>query len=877
MMTRTTPRLTTAVENYLADLQRVRASGGATGERSSYGPLANLLNAVGGVLRPKVFCVGEMADQGAGHPDFGLYTSRQVQRGRPRPGQTPERGVVEVKSPVENVGASQVREQVARYRVRYGLVLTTNLRAFTLVGPDAAGNDTDLESFRLAGSEDEFERKLEKPRVFAREVGAGLSEYLCRTLSHQAALAEPKDLAWLLASYARDGLARVETAGDAPSLAAVRSALEEALGVRFEGGRGAAFFRSTLVQTLFYGVFSAWVLWARRTPPPTGSFNWHEAVWHLRAPVLRALFQQLSDPGRLQPLGLVEVLDWTSAALDRVDRSTFFDRFSEGEAVPYFYEPFLEAFDPALRKQLGVWYTPAEVVRYMVARVDRALRDDLGIADGLAAENVYVLDPCCGTGAYLSEVLRRIAANLQGRGLGALTGARVKQAATERVFGFEIMPAPFVVAHLQVGLTMQALDAALADDETDRAGIFLTNALTGWEPKSDKPLAFPELEEERKRAGRVKLDTPILVILGNPPYNGHPGVAVDDERELTDAYRTTKSVRRPKGRGLNDLYVRFFRMAERRIAKTGQGVVCFISNYSWLDGLSFTGMRERYLDVFDTVRIDCLNGDKYKTGKVAPDGSPDPSIFSTEGDPVGIQVGTAIAILVRKLNHASAEEVGFRHLWGQAKREELIETAEAEPDALYDRIEPVLPLGLPFKPTAVSDGWFDWPALSDLFPTSCPGVMTSRDGFLIDIDLPRLQKRVTDYFDAGLSHREIAQCYPVVMKAASRFDGRTVREELLRRGGPKKTGFFRYAYRPFDLRWIYWESSTELIHFPVAAFKLHVFEGNLWFVLQNEARPDLSPPLVIKEMGDLNQMNSGVYCVPIWLSDNDLGIDTSGQ
>ena len=164
--------------------------------------------------------------------------------------------------------------------------------------------------------------------------------------------------------------------------------------------------------------------------------------------MLRALFQQLSDPGRLQPLGLVEVLDWTSAALNRVDRAVFFARFTEGEAVPYFYEPFLEAFDPELRKELGVWYTPPEVVRYMVARVDKALKDDLKLADGLAAENVYILDPCCGTGAYLAEVLRRIAATLAGRGLGALAGARVKQAATTRVFGFEIMPAPFVVAHL---------------------------------------------------------------------------------------------------------------------------------------------------------------------------------------------------------------------------------------------------------------------------------------------------------------------------------------------------------------------------------------------------------------------------------------------
>ena len=245
----------------------------------------------------------------------------------------------------------------------------------------------------------------------------------------------------------------------------------------------------------------------------TARFSWREAVWHLRAPVLRALFQQLSEPGRLQPLGLVEVLDWTAAALDRVDREAFFSRFNEGEAVPYFYEPFLEAFDPALRKQLGVWYTPVEVVRYMVARVDRALKDDLDIPDGLAAENVYVLDPCCGTGAYLAEVLRRIAANLGGRGLGALAGARVRQAATERVFGFEIMPAPFVVAHLQVGLTMQDLDAPLDDDGAERAGIYLTNALTGWEPRTTRPLPFPELEEERDRAERVKQETPILVRL----------------------------------------------------------------------------------------------------------------------------------------------------------------------------------------------------------------------------------------------------------------------------------------------------------------------------------------------------------------------------
>ena len=837
-MATTGAKLTTIVETYLTDLRNIRASGGATGELSYHTPLNNLLTAVGATLKPKVRCVGELADLGAGHPDLGLYSAKQMQKGKRREGQIPECGVVEIKSTSDDTWLTADSDQVSKYWNRYRLVLVTNTRDFVLLGEDAAGRPAKMESFSLAISAEEFESRLEKPGVYARDVGPRLGEYLCRALSHRATLVEPKDVAWLLASYARDGLSRVETSGDASSLRAIRSALEEALGVRFEGERGAAFFRSTLVQTLFYGVFSAWVLWARTEPKSADSFDWRKAAWHLRTPVLRALFQQLSDPGRLHLLNLVELLDWTEAALERVDRAAFFDRFSEGEAVPYFYEPFLEEFDPALRKQLGVWYTPVEVVRYMVARVDRALKDDLGIADGLAADNVYVLDPCCGTGAYLTEVLRRIASNLQGRGLGALTGARVKQAATERVFGFEIMPAPFVVAHLQVGLTMQALDAPLAEDGDERAGVFLTNALTGWEPREKKTIPFPELEEERERAEQVKQETPVLVILGNPPYYGFAGMAVDEERELTIAYRKTKHVRRPEGHGLNDLYVRFFRMAERRIAeKTGRGVVCFISNYSWLDGLSFTGMRERYLEAFDAIRIDCLNGDKYKTGKTTPDGDPDPSIFSTPEKPVSIQVGTAITTLVRKADHEPAKTVGFRDLWGQRKRDELTATAETEPSVLYDSFEPSLVLGLPFARMAAAGSWSNWPSLTDLFPVSFPGVKTSRDSFLVDVDLDRLKARLSDYFNSDATERT----------------------------GPVESGFLRYAYRPFDTRSLYWEADSKLLDRPRPDYKPHVLEGNMWLVTQQKPRREWSPPQVIAHMGCLDLMDRGATCVPAWL------------
>ncbi len=273
----------------------------------------------------------------------------------------------------------------------------------------------------------------------------------------------------------------------------------------------------------------------------------------------------------------------------------------------------------------------------------------------------------------------------------------------------------------------------------------------------------------------------------------------EEERRLTEAYKRTKRVRRPEGQGLNDLYVRFFRMAERRIAdKTGQGIVCFISNYSWLDGLSFTGMRERYLDAFDAIRIDCLNGDKYKTGKTTPDGAPDPSIFSTEHNREGIQVGTAIATLIRKPEHAPAPAVEFRQVWGVGKRRELLDTAEAAPSALYAPVLPPMELGLPFAGATVSVGYFDWPKLPELLPMSFAGMKTARDEFLVAIDRADLEHRIDAYFDARTSADELRARFPAVMAKSARYDPNTTRVALLARGASHGR-IMRIAYRPFDL------------------------------------------------------------------------------
>ncbi len=864
--------MTTPLQTYLAELHRLRSIGVATDETSYYPPLHNLLNELGRRLKPKVFCLSQPKDAGGGRPDLYLFTANQLAKTKslkePIPDAPPERGVIEVKGTGEEVGKLAKSKQVADYWKQYGLVLATNYRDFLLVGTDDNRERVVLESFRLAASEDSFWKLAAQPAAAAKALNTQFVEFLTRVLLHQAPLAQPKDVAWFLASYARDALARVEASGEMPALDAVRGALEQALGLRFEGDKGEHFFRSTLVQTLFYGVFSAWVLWSRQHEAgSTARFEWKTAAWSLHVPMVRTLFTAVATPERLGPLGLVEVLDWTAAALNRVDRPAFFARFEQAQAVQYFYEPFLEAFDPDLRKQLGVWYTPPEIVKYMVARVDSVLRSELGLADGLADPNVYILDPCCGTGSYLVEVLHRIERTLRDKAGDALIAQDLKQAAMHRVFGFEIMPAPYVIAHWQIGLMLQNLDAPLSDADDERAGIYLTNSLTGWEPpsgpKDQFPMVYPEFGEERAAASRVKRTKPILVVLGNPPYNGFSGLAVAEERHLTDAYRKTKRAPAPDGRGLNDLYVRFFRVAERRITEqTGKGIVCFISNYSWLDGRSYTGMREHYLESFDNLWIDNLNGDKYKTGKLTPKGEPDPSVFSTEYNREGIQIGISIATMVRRASHRPAKAAHYREFWGTRKLKEL--TASIEHAANYEELSPPLSLGLPLIPTTLAAAYFNWPTLPEILPTYEPGVFTARDSFVVDIDRDRLAQRLISYFDPGVSDERMREIAPSAMLGTSRFNPVDARRYLQKRGILEQN-VVRFSYRPFDVRWLYWEPETKLLDRNRGDYFPLVYASNYWLAAAPKLRRESCRPPVTRALASLHLMERGTSCFPLFV------------
>jgi hypothetical protein len=698
----------------------------------------------------------------------------------------------EVKLPdveIEEMARSTERnDQIGRYLAQTGVVLLCNIRSVGLLAckhgydrdpavPVQPENRELLEVVDLWPSE----TALKKGERVSVEGLVELGDLLEQAVTEFAPIADPESLARILARQARRAKADLPEKFDA--VAGLLADYRAALGLTFDDKEGADFFRSSLIQTAFYGLFAGWTLWHRTNDGQP--FEWERMDRYLKIPFLGKLFYEFRHPDRLAELRLAPHLDRATATLGRVDRGAFFARFTyaglgEGDekepsvaaAITYFYEPFLEAFDPDLRKELGVWYTPPEIVRYQVRNVERLLKEELGCRRGFADERVVVLDPCCGTGAYLLEVVRCIADDIRARGDEAVLAAELRAAISHRVIGFEILTAPFVVAQLQLYLMLS--DVGGAPSSSERPAVFLTNALSGWEGPERVKLNFPELQDEHDLAQGVKRDAKIIAVLGNPPYNRFAGTALKEEADLVDHYkgirrrrkrdRKGKDVLNPDGSPvmvqdgesllyvrwgvrkqlLDDLYIRFFRLAEKRIGEVAEyGVVSFISNSSYLTGRSHPLMRESLLRNFHEIWIDNLNGDKYRTGKIIPEGVPgagssDQSIFTTDQDLRGIQVGTCISTFLKRHAPPTAPAetpVQYREFWGRAdsKRGALIESlglerweqaqkskAAKQPEGPRD-FEAVTPTDTNrwmFSPRDVNAGFEAWPALDELFPTS---------------------------------------------------------------------------------------------------------------------------------------------------------------
>lgn len=838
------PTVHAAVLSYFAEVRAVQATGAGVAETSYYPALFGLLNAVGHTLRPRVHAVNHLGNLGAGIPDGGLFDASQLQRGAGEDaltGQLPSRGALEVKSPAESVGEVASGGQVARYLELYGLVLVTNLRAFALY---RRGQAAPLESIELAPDAAAFRALLANEQARALSA-APLAEFLTRALLAAAPLTTPEGVAWFLASYAREARHRLSAAPLA-ALAPLKKALSEALDLNFTGEQGERFFRATLVQTLWYGLFSGWVLHGERAPGQP--FDWRTAAWELHLPVMQRLFADLANPAAQHSLNLTELLDRTAATLARVDLELFRARF-QGDAVQYFYEPFLAAYDPELRRQFGVWYTPPEVVEYMVERVDRSLRGDLGLSLGLADPSVYVLDPATGTGSYLTAALARIERTLRAQpdfddaSLDDLRGA-----ARERLIGFEIMPAPYVIAHMRISQQLARAGVPLRDSDpahpgrSERAAIYLTNALTNWHGAPPR-LALPELQAEQDAAQEVKQRAPILVVLGNPPYSAYVGTSPHEEGGLIDAYKQGLvgewGIRKFN---LDDLYVRFFRVAERKIAQTGRGIVSFVSPSSYLSDPSFVVMRRTLLAEFDHLSFDNLNGDSRETGKRTPDGQPDPSIFSTPMNRAGIRSGTAISLLVRTGQPDTPRQVRYREFWGAGKAAALLASLE-EGGPAYQTATPSPANRHSLRPVQESLEYGEWPKVVELAGEKfIQGMDEDRAGALMDMQREALVERMQAYFDENLSFESFAEIGGGLARDSAGFIARNVRSSAQNSESFSSNQIQDYVYRPFDIRPAYITTAPTVWKRSRPEYQVQSFEGGFFVTRSAAAAADEGVP-----------------------------------
>lgn len=856
---------------YLAQMVNIRGAGAP--ETSHYSALETLLAEVGGELNPKVEVVGQLRNTGAGMPDFGLYTKEQRKRNKGKTDwENPDRGVVEVKKPEDDFGELLKSAQLVKYAKEYGVVLATNYRQFALVEKQQGGGVKPFARCDLAASPEAFWTAAAKPQKTAESCGEKLCEFLRRALSHRAPITSAKDVAVMLASFAREALALLEQQNDETALLGLRESLESALSMKFESDDGEKFFRSTLAQTIFYGIFSAWL----RTPA-NETFNWKSAAHYVRTPVMRALLGEITNPDRLGRLGLAKLLDNASASLARVEnKGELFGGMDIGNIVLHFYEPFLADFDPELRKDLGVWYTPPEIVQYMVERADRVLRSELNIPDGLAGDNVFILDPCGGTGTFIVETLKRIHKTHQDRGAGSLAAAKTKEAAMNRVFGFEILTASYIIAHWQISeLLREEIKAPLNDGE--RAAIYLTNSLTDWNEKEQPPLNIPGLQEERDAANEIKRNKEILVILGNPPYNAFAGTSPKEEGDLVAPYKDGLIDKWGiKKFNMDDLYVRFFRMAENRITKTGRGIVSFISNYSYTADPTFVVMREKLLRNFDKIWVENMHGDRNKSER-APDGKSSNTIFAMRGYSPGIRQGVVIGLLAKTGDSKAHAEVLYRDDIDAAGAEErraqllasLDEKDAAKFNALYKTANPQEWNKLSFRPLNVGDDYLQWPLLSELSAVvSSNGLNENRGGALLGIDRAALEKRMHDYFDETIDWEDYRAKGGGLAKNAAGFDAKAVRQKVISKGF-NSANILPYTMRPFDDGFCYYTNASKVWNRArpdlYAQYKVNM--GNQFIVSRNKGTVanEGAPVYTTSYLGDLMVMPAARYtpfCLP---------------
>ena len=763
---------------YLKDLAGVARPGDAR-EESFYPALADMLRKIANSTgRTQVHVTTLPRPTEGGNPDFRLWNGRDRII-----------GYIEAKKPTEErLDIVEDSEQLQRYLSTFPNLILTNFLEFRLyrngerVETVLTGRPHVLNTLRTTPP-------LEKPNQLYALLDRFLDFALPQTFTAQSLAIQLAKRTRLLRDVIGEQFLREQQ--NPASL----TGFFEAFQAYLIGSLTPEDFADLFAQTITYGLFAA------RTRAGNG-FNRRAAFDHIphTIGVLRDLFRFISLDDLSAPLAWC--VDDLAEVLAVADAPGILDRYyREGKGsdpIVHFYETFLAQYDPGERERRGVYYTPEAVVGYIVRSLHGLLKTQFGQRDGLASDGVTLLDPAAGTMTFVARAAQQAVAEFEGKYGSGGKEEFIRRHILKNFYALELMMAPYAVGHLKMSFFLEELGHRLADDE--RVPFYLTNTLDREELQQSRLPGFSALAEESRLAGAVKKQTPILLILGNPPYSGHSSNKGDWIRRLIEDYKRVDG--QPLGeknpKWLQDDYVKFLRFAQWKIEQAGRGVVGMITNHGYLDNPTFRGMRRSLMRTFDDIYLLDLHGNALKR-ETCPDGSPDQNVFD-------IRQGVAIAFFVKR-GGAQRTEATVYH-------DECYGTRESKYDWLdehdcesteWRKLNPVLPFYL-FVPRdeRLEAGYRRFTSIPDVFPVKSVGIVTARDRLTIQWSEQKVWDTVRIF---SRMDPELARQGYQLGKDSQDWKVTLAQKDLLHRSLTREK-VVPILYRPFDVRHTYYSGRS---------------------------------------------------------------------
>lgn len=572
-------------------------------------------------------------------------------------------------------------------------------------------------------------------------------------------------------------------------------------------------FADMYAQTLVYGLFVA-----RYYDETPDDFSRSEARDLVPAsnPFLREFFNHIAGPSfdsRLKYITdeLCAVFSVSDIPGIMKRKYNLFGEVVDKDPIIHFYEDFLFEYDPELKKQMGAYYTPIPVVQFIIRAVDEVLKKEFNLAGGIAdttkietiteiqkskikrkIPRVQILDPAVGTATFLNEIIKFIFSQFQTQ--KGMWPSYVETELLPRLNGFELMMAPYTIAHLKLALTLKETGI---NEFKQRLGVYLTNTLEEG-IKTNLDLfdigLVGAITRESEEASRIKHNTPIMVVMGNPPYSGESFNKGENAMKLVEKYKFEPGgkiklqERNPKW--INDDYVKFIAFASDLIDKTGEGIVAMITNHGFLDNPTFRGMRWQLTNIFSDLYILDLHGNAKKK-EVSPDGSPDKNVFD-------IQQGVSIIVGIKKKSSKEKLATVYRaDVYGSRKSKFDWLNDNSFSTIKWDKINLREP-GYLFlnKDEKVQNEYEKGIKINELFPVNNVGIVTSRDGFVIDSNKDALYSRIASFCMSDPSDPKLSS----IVKQSDKFQ--YAKAIVL---GFDENNIQPVAYRPFDNRYIYYD------------------------------------------------------------------------